>query len=193
MSGGLGDGEGKWRLTVTSEQTIQVMSLLSSPTGHLVNLSTAAPGGVAVPPPVVSTYAAIEITGKSIASIGTAVALGVKSVGTSDVAIERYEWVFSDGQRRSGEEVSVSFADAGVHEVTVSAMSGTNVVAQATEAVAVFDVAAGANPGFEGIPTLFGDVNRDGRFGPEDAELAEQAIAGCCIPRSFVTDFSVYS
>ena len=178
VSGGLGDGKGKWRLAVTSEQAIKVMSLLSSPTGHLVNLSTAAPGGVAVPPPVVPIYAAIEITGKSTASVGTPVALSVKSVGTSDVTIERYEWVFSDGQRESGEEVSVSFAGAGVHDVTVSAMSGTDLVAQTTWAVSVFDAGTGANPGFEGIPTIFGDVDRDGRFGSEDAELAEQAVAG---------------
>ena len=37
---GLGDGTGKWRLEVESEQPIEVMSLLESPTGHLSNLST---------------------------------------------------------------------------------------------------------------------------------------------------------
>ena len=37
---GLGDGAGKWRLEVESEQPIEVMSLLESPTGHLSNLST---------------------------------------------------------------------------------------------------------------------------------------------------------
>ena len=40
MDGSLGDGAGKWRLVVTSDQPIQVMSLLESPTGHLTNLST---------------------------------------------------------------------------------------------------------------------------------------------------------
>ena len=40
MRGKLGDGTGKWRLTVASEQPVLVMSLLSSPTGHLTNLST---------------------------------------------------------------------------------------------------------------------------------------------------------
>ena len=42
---GLGDGTGKWRLDVVSEQPIEVMSLLESPTGHLSNLSTA-PGNL---------------------------------------------------------------------------------------------------------------------------------------------------
>ena len=44
LSGALGDGAGKWRLVVRSERPIRAMSLLSSPTGHLTNLSTA-PGG----------------------------------------------------------------------------------------------------------------------------------------------------
>ncbi len=41
LTGGLGDGTGKWWLRVTSDQPIRVMNLLSSPTGHLTNLSTA--------------------------------------------------------------------------------------------------------------------------------------------------------
>ena len=40
VEGGLGDGVGKWRLTVESEQPIDVLSLLSTPAGHLANLST---------------------------------------------------------------------------------------------------------------------------------------------------------
>ena len=40
LSSALGTGGGKWQLRVTAEQPIEVMSLLSSPTGHLTNLST---------------------------------------------------------------------------------------------------------------------------------------------------------
>ena len=40
VHGALGDGTGKWRLLVTADQPIDAMSLLSSPTGHLTNLST---------------------------------------------------------------------------------------------------------------------------------------------------------
>ena len=40
LRGALGDGAGKWRLAVDSEQPIVVMNLLESPTGHLANLST---------------------------------------------------------------------------------------------------------------------------------------------------------
>ena len=41
FDGSLGDGAGKWRLSVTSSRKIRVMNLLSTPTGHLANLSTA--------------------------------------------------------------------------------------------------------------------------------------------------------
>ncbi|MXW45262.1 MAG: hypothetical protein F4109_05790 [Gammaproteobacteria bacterium] len=39
LSGRLGDGTGKWRLEVRSEAGLDVMNLLSSPEGHLANLS----------------------------------------------------------------------------------------------------------------------------------------------------------
>ena len=45
LEGSLGDGAGKWRLEVTSDVRIRVLSLLSSPTGHLTNLSTATARG----------------------------------------------------------------------------------------------------------------------------------------------------
>ena len=40
LQGAFGDGDGKWRLTVTSDKPIVVASLMESPTGHLTNLST---------------------------------------------------------------------------------------------------------------------------------------------------------
>ena len=43
VEGALGDGAGKWRLTVTSDVAVAVMSLLATPTGHVTNLSTVAP------------------------------------------------------------------------------------------------------------------------------------------------------
>ena len=39
LVGGIGTGYGKWRLSVSSEKPVEVMSLMQSPTGHLVNLS----------------------------------------------------------------------------------------------------------------------------------------------------------
>ena len=39
LMGALGHGEGRWRLEVTSNQGLQVTSLLESPSGHLTNVS----------------------------------------------------------------------------------------------------------------------------------------------------------
>ena len=41
LDGALGDGAGKWQLTIESDSPVTAMSLLRSPTGHLTNLSTA--------------------------------------------------------------------------------------------------------------------------------------------------------
>ena len=49
LSGAFGAGEGKWRLVVSADAEIHVMNLMSSPTGHLANLSTASDGGLVVP------------------------------------------------------------------------------------------------------------------------------------------------
>ena len=40
LSGRLGDGVGKWQLTVEANTAIQVMNLLDAPTGNLANLSS---------------------------------------------------------------------------------------------------------------------------------------------------------
>ena len=40
LQGALGDGAGKWQLTVDSSAPVLVMSVLASPTGHLTNLSS---------------------------------------------------------------------------------------------------------------------------------------------------------
>ena len=44
LDGSLGGGTGKWRLTVTAEGPMRLLSLLESPAGHLTDLPTA-PGG----------------------------------------------------------------------------------------------------------------------------------------------------
>ena len=54
FDGRLGSGTGKWRLTVSADRPIEVMSLLESPTGHLTNLSrpgTGRRGSIAAPTP----------------------------------------------------------------------------------------------------------------------------------------------
>ena len=39
LTGAFGDGNGKWRLKISSSQALDVMNLMESPTGHLSNLS----------------------------------------------------------------------------------------------------------------------------------------------------------
>ena len=41
LAGALGTGTGRWRLLVSAERPIEVMSLIASASGHLVNVSTA--------------------------------------------------------------------------------------------------------------------------------------------------------
>ena len=59
FSGRLGDGEGKWQLFVSADGDIEVVSLMSTPTGHLTNLSVSGLGGggtpEAVSPPAVGS------------------------------------------------------------------------------------------------------------------------------------------
>jgi hypothetical protein len=43
LTGGLGDGKGKWRLTVASNVPVTVQSLLETPAGFITNLSSAIP------------------------------------------------------------------------------------------------------------------------------------------------------
>ena len=51
IDGRLGAGAGKWRLSVSADQPIQVMSLLELPEGHLTNLSRGQDGVSASAPP----------------------------------------------------------------------------------------------------------------------------------------------
>ena len=57
LVGALDDGVGKWRLAVTSDQPVLVMSLLSSPTGHLTNLSSEPRGTVEAAPSAAAVFA----------------------------------------------------------------------------------------------------------------------------------------
>ena len=44
LAGRLGDGTGKWQLVITSDQPVQVLNTLLSPTGNLTNLSSSPQG-----------------------------------------------------------------------------------------------------------------------------------------------------
>ena len=57
LRGALGDGTGRWRLLVSADAAIEVMSLLADPSGHLANLSTA-PGAAAPSQSAAEVFAA---------------------------------------------------------------------------------------------------------------------------------------
>ena len=95
FSGRLGDGAGKWRLNVRSSANIQVMSLLSTRTGHLANLSTTraapatAPGGFVVAVGSTSVRPLETITLSLPGGLGTSayrVHLDLSGAGTFSVA-----------------------------------------------------------------------------------------------------------
>ena len=67
LVGALGAVSGKWQLVVSSDGPLQVMSLLSSPSGHLTNLSTA-PNSRVMPGETASGVFAEHISGPVVQS-----------------------------------------------------------------------------------------------------------------------------
>ena len=65
LTGALGDGTDKWRLSVSADRPIQVMSLLELRTGHLTNLSRGQ-DGVSVPPPPPSNEPDLVVQSPSV-------------------------------------------------------------------------------------------------------------------------------
>ena len=113
FSGRLGDGAGKWRLTVSSNVDIQVMSLLLSPTGHLANLSTLPlHGGVAPtnpPPPKFCDDGQYLVTGSRVDIVRytlrgsqnlTQWDFTLRNVGTQDLQ-GKIKWNLHDGNSRT--------------------------------------------------------------------------------------------
>ena len=91
LTGSLGDGRGKWRLLVNSERDIVAMSLLANTgTGHLTNLSTAAPAREAGVHEVLLFPSASDASGRQ----GF-----VRVVNRSDRAGEAYIGAFDDTDR----------------------------------------------------------------------------------------------
>ena len=106
LSGALGTGEGKWRLTVTAEQPIEVMSLLWSPTGHLTNLST-------VP----------DNTGSSEDGVTTTHSVALFPSASDPLGRQGFVRVVNRGDQ-SGEVHIDAWDDAGTHRAPVTLAIG---------------------------------------------------------------------
>ena len=69
ITGRLGDGTGKWRFLVSSNQPLLVMSLLQLPTGHVTNLSRGQQGvAVGTPPPPPSNGPDLVVQSPSVSN-----------------------------------------------------------------------------------------------------------------------------
>ena len=98
-SGALGDGKGKWRLRIESDRPVAALSLATSPTGRLVNLSGAdadrgfrhgllpPPGGVTLESPY-----ECELLGRWDAAPGAPHAVDLLKDGARDAARSAERW-----------------------------------------------------------------------------------------------------
>ena len=143
LEGALGDGEGKWRLTVDSEQPLVVMSLLSDAMGRLTNLSTA-PGrelrdspGLVVATPVVSDDS-------PVAGATFTLSVTVRNDGQGDSAATTLSFYRSS-------DATLTTADTEVGTVAVGALSASasrdysiDVAAPAEAAVYYYGACVGA-------------------------------------------------
>ena len=129
LAGGLGDGTGKWRLSVSADRPIQVMSLLQLPTGHLTNLSRGQ-DGVAVPPPPPPTNEpdlVVESPSVSDSTLNTGQSFTFRATvrnqggGRSAVTTLRYY--------RSS-DMTISMSDTGVGTDAVGGLSASDTSAE---------------------------------------------------------------
>ena len=77
LAGSIGVGEGKWRLRVTSRESVQALSLMTSASGHVTNLSTSTS---APPVRMVPLATQVEIPPDVDAVDVTVAALGAESI-----------------------------------------------------------------------------------------------------------------
>ena len=89
----LGDGTGSWQLAIESRQAIAAMSLLSSPTSHLTNLSTAPSSNIGGVRNVPFLPAASDPLGRKglVRAINRSDVAGVVSIRAFDDAGREYE------------------------------------------------------------------------------------------------------
>ena len=124
LTGRWGNGEGKWRLWVSADRPLQVMSLLRLRTGHLTNLSRGqADVSVGMPPP--------PTTGPDLVVQSPSVSDSSLNVGQ---AFTLRATVRNQGNRRSAattlryyrsSDATISTADTGVGTDAVSGLSAS--------------------------------------------------------------------
>lgn len=129
FDGALGDGKGKWRLRVTSDQPIQALSLLTSPTGHLTNLSTVPEfrrrGGASAPNTRISGRHTIATAADQLAALNAA---DVDGDGDLDIVAavrpehgsDRIVWLENHGEGAFSDERTIGPATPRIHLASVT-------------------------------------------------------------------------
>ena len=126
LDGRLGTGSGKWRLTVTATQPVQVMSLLLTPTGHLTNLSgVPAMTDVVTPPPSTTPDLVVQSPSVSDSSLNAGQAFTliatVRNQGEERSAATTLRWY-----RSSDATISTADTRVGTDAVRGLSASGTS-------------------------------------------------------------------
>ena len=126
VAGRLGDGTGKWRLSVSAERPIQVMSLLQLPTGHLTNLSRGREGvSLGAPPPLTGPDLVVQSPSVSDSSLnpGQSFTLSamVRNSGTARSAATTLRYY-----RSSDATIATADTQVGTDAVGALAASGTS-------------------------------------------------------------------
>ena len=86
LAGQLGDGTGKWRLLISADRPIQVMSLLQFPTGHLANVSRGRDDVFIVPAPDTPDLRIASFSLNPYRSPVVSVSATVRNVGSAPAA-----------------------------------------------------------------------------------------------------------
>ena len=134
LTGELGDGTGKWRLSVFADRPIQVMSLLQLPSGHLTNLSRGQPG-VSVPPPPRSNEPDLVVQSPSVDDSTLSpgqfflFSATVRNQGGAQAAATRLHVYRSTDATISGSDTRVNSAQVRVIPASGTADSGITLTA----------------------------------------------------------------
>ena len=133
LEGALGDGEGKWRMTVESEQPLVVMSLLSDPMGHLTNVSTVPGREPQGPPDLVVVSSSVSNSGPFA---GTAFTLSatVRNDGGAPSPVTTLRYYRSS-------DATITTSDTAVGTVAVGALSASGTSSES------FSLTAPSTPG----------------------------------------------
>ena len=172
--GGLGDGTGKWRLSVSADRPIQVMSLLQLPSGHLTNLSRGQ-DGVSFPPPPPANQPDLVVQSPSVsqsslnADQSFTLHATVHNQGNSPSAATTLRYY-----RSSDETISMADTEVGTDPVGGLAPSGTSaesIVLRAPSSAGTYYYGAcvapvpgefdGNNNCSDGVPITVGDSSDD--------------------------------